>query len=232
MKLNFLLAAFFLFLILGCGRKTELVPPTVPNDTVDSTVTAVSKDDNNDNWLDSYQVFYRDPLLVIRGKIKQKHLEKFTLSRMKIQMSTDGKNFLDYRESNVSKKVVKDSFEITYLPFLVENTFFQATFSINKTEYFSGWKRAVVSDKVPPQPNASSLRIHFKIDGTSTLSAYFTNRKNYTVLVYGNQSLYPIYHTEDDRLVFLLPNELKSLKLFFVDKFGNESEALDISNKL
>ena len=190
----------------------------------------VTKDD--DSWLDSYQVFYRDPLLIIRGKVKQKYLERFTLSRVKIQMSTDGKNFLDYKESNVSKKTVKDSFEITYLPFLVENSFFQAVFLDKKTDYFSGWKRAIVSDKVPPQPNASSLRILFKTDGTSTLSAYFANRKNYTVLIYGDQSLYPIYKKADDKLVFLLPEKLKKLKIFYMDEFGNESEALDISNKL
>ncbi len=217
MKFRFLLAVFFLFLVSGCGRKIEPTTPTVLKD---------------DNWLDSYQVFYRDPLLIVRGKIKQKYLASFTLSKVGIQISSNGKNFLDYKESSVSKKAIKDGFEITYLPFLVKNSFFQAVFLDNKIDYFSGWKRAVASDKVPPQPKASSLRIHFKVDGTSTLSAYFANRKNYTVLVYGDQSIYPIYQIEEDQLVFLLPDKLQSLKLFYADEFGNESEALDISNKL
>ena len=128
MKIHFLLPIlylfFSLFLISGCGRKTVLEPI----------------DTDNDNWLDSYQIFYRDPLLVVRGKIKQKHIERFALSKVRIQMSTDGENFLDYKESSVSKKATKDSFEITYLPFLVENSFFQAVFLDHKTDYFSGWK--------------------------------------------------------------------------------------------
>ena len=220
MKIHFLLPIlylfFSLFLISGCGRKTVLEPI----------------DTDNDNWLDSYQIFYRDPLLVVRGKIKQKHIERFALSKVRIQMSTDGENFLDYKESSVSKKATKDSFEITYLPFLVENSFFQAVFLDHKTDYFSGWKRAIVSDIVPPKPNASSLRIIFNINGISTLSAYFANRKNYKVLVYGDQSIYPIHQIAEDKLTFSLPDKLKTLKLFYLDEFGNESEALDISNKL
>ena len=222
MKIHFLLSTlylfFSLFFILGCGRKTALEP-------VDTY-----KDD--DNWLDSYQIFYRDPLLVVRGKIKQQHIEVFALSKLRIQISSDGENFLDYEESSVSKKATKDSFEITYLPFLVENSFFQAVFLDHKTDYFSGWKRAIVSDIVPPKPNASSLRIIFNINGISTLSAYFANRKNYKVLVYGDQSIYPIHQIAEDKLTFSLPDKLKTLKLFYLDEFGNESEALDISAKL
>ena len=65
-----------------------------------------------------------------------------------------------------------------------------------------------------------------------TLSAYFANRKNYKVLVYGDQSIYPIHQIAEDKLTFSLPDKLKTLKLFYLDEFGNESEALDISNKL
>ena len=82
---------------------------------------------------------------------------------------------------------------------------------------------------MPPKPNASSLRIIFNINAKS---AYFANRKNYKVLVYGDQSIYPIHQIIEDKLIFLLPDKLKTLKLFYLDEFGNESEALDISNKL
>ena len=61
--------------------------------------------------------------------------------------------------SNVSKKTVRIVLKSLTFMFLVENSFFQAVFLDKKTDYFSGWKRAIVSDKVPPQPN--SLRILF-----------------------------------------------------------------------
>ena len=68
----------------------------------------------------------------------------------------------------------------------------------------------------------------FNING-ATLQPILQTKK--LLLVYGDQSIYPI-HQIAEKLTFSLPDKLKTLKLFYLDEFGNESEALDISNKL
>ena len=198
--------------LIACGNKRAPTP-----------FVAESKK----NWLLSYNVFYRNDLLILQARIIDSLVKKFEFSKMQINYIQDGNNLQQYKNQSIYKKQVANEIEIALFPF-VEQRFFQLVYS-DKEKFFSNWLKPVLSSAIPT-PQFTNVYVDYDLRNKLLLTLNFQNLQNYHFNLYGKEKIFPLVSFSEDLAEHPLELDVTGLLVRFFDNYGNESKAVDISN--
>ena len=91
-------------------------------------------------------------------------------------------------------------------------------------------EKTYLSYKNYSKTKVSSVYVDYSNRARPTLTVLFTNLANYTIRIYEKNKILPLGNFQDNFQDYPLPLDLNSMLIYYSDGYGNESQALDISN--
>ena len=180
---------------------------------------------NETSWLATYQVFYREEMLVIQAKWQENIPTNFDLANLKIMTTKDGITYQQYKGTKTSKKTHQKSLEILLKP-TEKNLFWQLIFINQNKKLATPWRKAIIQATIPkPIIEATVDKAKQEIQ----LTIYLKNKNDFKVRLYTATQLLPLAEFNNNPIRYSVDSLTKPLWLRYYDKYGNESSAVKIS---